>query len=805
LKILYSWLKEFIDTKLSAPQVQEALTMAGVEVASCKFLGEGLDNVVTARILDKSQHPNADRLSFCRVTDGAKEYDIVCGAKNMVAGDVVALAKIGAKLPNGVEIKKAAIRGCVSEGMLCSEKELGFSDEAAGIIILAAETPLGQPLADTLGLSDWLLEIEITPNRGDCLSILGIARELGSITGEKVRLPEVAISENGPPIGDMVSITVTDTALCPRYSARAVTELKVAPSPEWMQRRLSACGFRPINNVVDVTNYVLLELGQPMHAFDLDRLNGARIDVRVPADAIPFTTLDGTQRKIDPDMLLIWDAAGPVAVAGVMGGFHSEVTEGTTRVLFESAHFDPASVRRTARRLGLSSESSYRFERGVDPGGTMFAADRAVSILAQIASLSTAKGSIDVVDAANKSISSGKVLFRPARATRIVGTDYPPEKCKEIFERLSFPLDATCAENWIVTVPTYRFDLEREIDLIEEIARLSGYGEIPTTYPESDAPEFSADDRYVDLTEKACDFLRANGFHQAVNFSFVSGGKWERLAGLLGFDPADALHVKNPISDETTLMRPSLLTGLLRNASDNIRRFMDDIRLYETGKAFGKSFTDGHFEESRLAVILCGRRLPSAWTGGPVQVDFYDIKGIVEGLLLHLNAGPIHAVPTIKRPFLEEGKCADIIAQGACIGWFGQIRRELLEEYEIPSAVFYAEIRLQAAVAELSPVGIFKALAKFPPVFRDLACVFPAEVPVGDVLLLVRESAPEIEGASVFDVFTGEKIGAGLKSVGIRLKLQPSDKTLTDADVNSIHTKVVDLLENRFGGKIRTT
>ena len=802
MKIPYSWLKEFIGTRLSPAQVQEALTMAGVEVSSCRFLGEGFENVVTAKILEKNPHPNADRLSLCRVTDGAIEFDIVCGARNMASGDVVALAKIGAVLPNGVEIKKAKIRGRSSEGMLCSEQELKLAEESAGIMILPAETPLGRPLADALGLSDWLLEVEITPNRGDCLSVLGVARELASITGEKVVYPEVPIREDGPPIGDLVSIAVTDKALCPRYSARVVTDVEIAPSPDWMRRRLSLCGIRPINNVVDITNYLLLEFGQPMHAFDLDRLKGPRIDVRAPAEPMTFATLDGSERKIDPGMLLIWDAAGAVAVAGVMGGLNSEVTEGTTRVLFESAHFDPASIRRTGRRLGLSSESSYRFERGVDPGGTLFAADRAVSLLSRFAQVTPAKGFLDVGPG---SAHSRKVTFRPARAARIVGMYYSPEKCKEVFERLSFPTENVQPGEWDVTVPSYRFDIEREIDLIEEVARLSGYEGIPTTYPESNAPEFSADDRFVDITEKACDFLRANGFNQAVNFSFVSGRKWERLGSFLGFDPADAVRVKNPISEDTTLMRPNLVSGLLQNAADNTRRFVEDVRLYEIGKSFGKAHAAGHFEESRLAMVLCGKRLPSAWSGGSAPVDFYDIKGVMEGLLLHLGAGPLHPVPTNQRPFLEDGKSADILAHGECIGWFGAIRRELLAEYEIPGPVFYGEIRLQAATATPRPVGMYKALPKFPPVFRDLACVFPADVPVGDVLALVRESAPEIEEAVVFDVFTGEKIGKGLKSVGIRMKLQPSDKTLTDADVHSIHTKVVDLLENRFGGRIRTT
>ncbi|MBP2676217.1 MAG: Phenylalanyl-tRNA synthetase beta chain, partial [Deltaproteobacteria bacterium] len=581
-----------------------------------------------------------------------------------------------------------------------------------------------------------------------------------------------------------------------------VTEVRVAPSPDWMQRRLALCGIRPINNVVDITNYLLLEFGQPMHAFDLDRLKGPRIDVRAPAVRMPFTTLDGTERNIDPGMLLIWDAEGAVAVAGVMGGRDSEVTDATTRVLFESAHFQPASIRRTARRLGLSSESSYRFERGVDPGGTLLAADRAVSLLAGFASVAPAKG---FLDAGSGSGFVRKVRFRPSRAGRIVGLEYPPEKCREIFARLSFPVEEENAVEWNVSVPSHRFDIEREIDLVEEIARLSGYEAIPTTYPESKAPEFSPDDRFVDLTEKACDFLRAGGFHQSVNFSFVSGRKWERLGNLLGFDPADAVRVRNPISDDTTLMRPNLLTGLLQNAADNARRFVEDIRLYEIGKSFGKRYVEGHFEEPRLAMILSGKRLPSNWSGVAANVDFYDIKGAMEGLLLHLGAGPLHAVPTVQRPFLEEGKAADLLSQGECIGWFGALRRELLSEYEIPGPVFYGEIRLQAATATPRPVGIYRPLPKFPPVFRDLACVFPASVPVGDVLALVREVAPEIDEAVVFDVFTGEKIGKGFKSVGIRVKFQPSDRTLTDADVHSIHTKVVDLLENRFGGRIRTT
>jgi phenylalanyl-tRNA synthetase beta chain len=801
VKILYRWLREFIDTRLPPRQIMEALTMAGVEVSSCRFLGEGLETVVAARILELSPHPDAERLSLCRVTDGSSEYGIVCGARNMKAGDMVALAKAGAKLPNGVEIRKAKIRGQSSDGMLCSEQELRIAEESAGILILGDATAPGTPVADALGLSDWLLEVEITPNRGDCLSVLGVAREVASITGEKVVLPDASFPEEGDRVERLVRIDVSDPALCPRYSARAATDVTVAPSPAWMQRRLSLCGIRPIGNVVDVTNYLLLETGQPMHAFDLDRLRGRRIDVRAPAEAMTFVTLDGAERKIDPGMLLIWDGEGPVAVAGIMGGRDSEVTDGTTRVLFESAHFAPASIRRTSRRLGLASESSYRFERGVDPAGTLYAANRAVALLSRIASVRAASGSIDVGGGGEF---RRTVPFRPARAGRVVGREYGEAECREIFGRLSFPVASARPGEWEVTVPPHRFDIEREIDLIEEVARLSGYEGVPTTYPVSKAPEFSEDDRFTDRVEKACEYLRGQGFSQAVNFSFVSGRNWEKLSGVLGYDPADAVRLRNPISDDATVMRPHLLTGLLRNVSDNVRRFAEDLRLFEAGNAYGKSHEEGHYQEPRMALILRGRRLPGGWSGGPVPADFYDLKGVVEGLLAHVGAGPVHVVPTRARPFLEEGKAAEVLRSGEAIGWLGSLRRELLAEYELAGPVFYAEIRIQAAVADRAAPDAYRPLSKYPPVFRDVSCVFPDVVPVGDVLSMIREVAPEVEEASVFDVFTGENIGTGRKSVAIRVKMQRVDRTLTEAEVNSIQNKIVNLLENRFGGKIRT-
>jgi phenylalanyl-tRNA synthetase beta chain len=801
VKVLYSWLKEFVDTRLSPREIQDALTMAGVEVSSCRYLGEGMENIVVARILDMAPHPGADKLSLCRVTDGKKEYRIVCGAKNMKTGDSVALARVGTKLPNGVQIEKVKIRGQVSEGMLCSEQELGMAEESPGIMILPPDTEEGIALAPAIGMVDWLLTVEITPNRGDCLSVLGVAREVAAITGEKISLPETACRENGPPIGETASLTVTDADLCPRYSARVITDVLVAPSPPFIQSRLVLCGVRPINNIVDITNYLLLELGQPMHAFDLDRLAGSRIDVRRSGVRRTFTTLDGTAREIRPEMLLIWDAEGPVAVAGVMGGENTEVLSTTRRVLFESAHFPPASIRSTGRRLGLSTESSYRFERGVDPSGTMYAADRAVSLLSGFADLTVAAGAFDIGgDTEYRRVAP----FRTARAERVIGRNYSDRECVEVFTRLGFPVTEKGKGTWEVTVSPHRFDIEREIDLVEEVARLSGYDTIPTTYAESGSPSFSRDDLFCEAVEKVSEFLCTEGFSQAINFSFVSGKEWEKHAALLGFEATDSMRISNPISEDTTMMRPHLLMGLLHNVETGIRRFVDDIRMFEVGKAFGKSFVEGHFEEPRLGFVMYGRRIPGNWSQGGESVDFYDAKGVAESILRLLGNDPYHFSPAVSRPFLDPGKSSEIIKEGDVIGWVGAVRRELLSALEIPGQTFYGEIRVRAAQSSPRTVQ-YRAIPKFPPVFRDVACIFPESVPVGDVLAMVRELSPEIREAQVFDVFTGEKIGAGRKSVAFRVRIQAEDRTLTDAEVHSIHTKIVNLLENRFGGAIRSS
>jgi phenylalanyl-tRNA synthetase beta chain len=501
-------------------------------------------------------------------------------------------------------------------------------------------------------------------------------------------------------------------------------------------------------------------------------------------------------------MLFIWDGERPVGVAGVMGGQNTEVLPTTRRVLFESAHFAPSAIRFAARRMGISSESSYRFERGVDPAGTVYALDRAVSLLSRNTPMAVAPGLVDIGGDRDFSRS---VSFRPSQADRIVGRPYGDDGCRAVFDRLGFPVSAApAAGSWQVGVASHRFDIEREIDLVEEVARLTGYDSIPTTYPESGAPEFSADDRATAAVERGSEYMRTQGFSQVLNYSFVSERELSRHAALLGFDAADAMRLANPLSDDMSVMRPDLLSGLLRNVSSNVRRFIDEVRLFEVGKAFGKSLESVGYEEGRIAFAMYGHRLPGAWSGAGEWVDFFDAKGLTEALLNVLGAGTLHYVPTGSRPFFASGQGADIIMAGDIVGWVGIVAHELLSAYDIERPVCYAELRIPVALSNVERPAAHREIPKFPPVFRDYACIVPSVAAVGDILAMVRELSPEIESASVFDVFTGEKIGEGKKSVAFRVKLQPSDRTLTESEVNSIHTKILNLLDNRFGGKIRT-
>ncbi|RMG60839.1 MAG: phenylalanine--tRNA ligase subunit beta, partial [Deltaproteobacteria bacterium] len=788
MKILFSWLKEFVDVPDTPENLADRLTMAGIEASSVEYLGKGFDNLVVARIEKIEKHPNADRLSLCQVWDGERTRPIVCGATNIREGDIVPLALPGAVLPGGIEIRKAKIRGVVSEGMMCSEKELGLSEDHSGIMILPEEAAVGSPVRDALFLDDYLIEVEITPNRGDCLSVLGVAREVSALYGIPLKKPKISFPEEGEDVTKVASVQIKDLDLCPRYSSRVVSGVKIAPSPLWMQQRLRLCGIRPINNVVDVTNYILLELGQPMHAFDLDLLEGAAIVVKRAGERMKFTTLDGMERDIEPDDLLIWDGKRPVALAGIMGGENTEVRETTTRVLFESAHFTPLTIRKTSRRLGLSTESSYRFERGVDPAGTLYAAERAVTLLAGMTDLVVHRGFIDVRE---RDDFSRSVPLRVERASKIAGLPFTREDAREILSGLGCEVKDGEGGTLSVTVPPHRFDLEREIDLVEELVRIRGYGEVPTTYPSARAPHTSKDHDFFLFREKTAEILSTLGFSECVTFSFMSGKLYETMKKFLPDFEEEPIRIANPISEETQVMRPSLFPGLVKALSHNLSHYERDVRIFEAGKVFSRAMKESLYEEYRVGFILSGDLYPKTHVNRGREVDFLFARSVLENLFSRLGKRETVIAPAKTPPLFEEGESCIIIIDGKTIGYIGKVHSEVLKIFDLERDFYYCEFSLTKLFDVPEKTAKFTPISKYPPVERDLSFVLPYDIPVGDIVEYVKRVHEFVRKVYVFDVFVSEKLGAGKKSVGLRIIFQSDDRTLTDRDVDDIHKTIV--------------
>ncbi|HWP35149.1 MAG TPA: phenylalanine--tRNA ligase subunit beta [Thermodesulfobacteriota bacterium] len=819
MRVSLSWLREFVELPLAPEELRRRLEAAGLEVEGVETVGPRLDRVITARIEAIRRHPGADRLSLCEVHDGQATRRIVCGATNIKPGDRVPLALEGAVLPSGVAIREVRIRGEVSQGMLCSAAELGLGEDGDGILILPPDAPLGVPVTAALGLEDTVFTLKVYPNRPDLLSMLGVAREVAAVTGQRLKAPALPASQPGEA---GIPVTIADPRDCARYVGRRLEGIAVGPSPAWLARRLTAAGLRPLNAVVDVTNYVMLELGQPLHAFDADRLAGPRIEVRRARPGERLTTLDGVERRLDPGILVIADAAGPVALAGIMGGEPTEVSASTRRVFLESASFDPVVVRRAAGRLGLRTEAAYRFERRVDPEGCLAALNRACQLLAELAIAEPRQreaalaGGSDVYPAPP---ARRTIALSVPKLNRLLGLAPPldREAVAGYLERLALPVRrAADPERLVVEPPSFRPDLERDVDLIEEVARLHGYDAVPYSVPRL-RPAGTPPGPVARLAAVARESLVAFGFSEAMSFAFIAPAELERL-GLREGDPRRApLVLRNPLSAEMSVMRTTLLPGLLAALVRNVSRGIGRLRLFEIGKVFlPRAGEPLPAEPTWLAALMAGPREPAGWLSRPDPVDFYDASGVVEALGRALGVPGLRVAPVAdpgETPYLhprlsarvEVGPEGTAGGQGVAVGAVGALHPELLERLDVGALpVFVLELCLDALVPHAERRPRFRPLPRFPAVVRDLALVLDATRPAAEVLARVRaEREPLLREVAVFDVYEGPQLPPGKRSLGLTFTYQADDRTLTDEEVNRIHGRLARRLAEALGAEIR--
>lgn len=825
MNVTLNWLKNYIDFELSASELADRLTMLGIEVESVKQLGAELEGVVVGSVGSIKPHPNADKLVLCRVDIGeSEELQIVCGAPNVREGMLAPVATIGATLPIGLTIKRAKLRGETSHGMLCSEKELGLSEDAAGLMELPTDLSLGTSISEALGLDDVVFELEITPNRPDCLSLIGVAREIRAETGNPLKLPQVDFNEDETDIREITSVTIEAPDLCPRYAARVIRGVKVGQSPAWLQQRLESVGIGVINNIVDITNFVLMEYGQPLHAFDYHKLAENRIVVRRAAAGENITTLDEIDRELTSDMLVIADAEKPVALAGVMGGYDSEITETTADVLLESAYFNPSSIRATAKALGISTEASYRFERGADPGAVLAALDRAAQLIAELAGGSVCKGVVDVYPGQQPLT---EIQLRPERVNFILGTALDTSEMVQILSDLGFDVEAASTENrqadeetsplrsdeetlslrsdeetspLRVTVPTFRSDVTREIDLIEEIARVYGYDNIPTTLPKGDIP-VPAPNLSTEVRKHIKHFLLAAGMMEAINYSFCAPNCFDKIRFAADHPLRDVLKLQNPLSPEMSVLRTTLLPSLLENAQHNRNHQIDTIALFEIGSVFVPNGTEK--EPERVTGILAGQVGDGVYSNPYREPDFYDIKGLVEGIL-EVCGIVDYTLEKTDAPTFHPGRNAAVLSSNKQIGIFGEAHPEVLENYDLPYKAYLFDFDMEALVDAAIFAKRFAPIPVYPKVERDLAIVVDKEVLSDMPTGLIYATAGElVESVRLFDLYEGEQVPEGKKSLAYAITYHSATETLTDKAVNALHDKVVKRLNEELGAELR--
>jgi phenylalanyl-tRNA synthetase beta chain len=800
MKVPVSWLREYVDLDASPEELGDKMTFSGIEVEGIHTIGNDYAGVVVGEVLSIEQHPGADRLRLCRVSNGTEEFQVVCGAVNFEVGDKAPFAGVGVTLTGGFKLKKAKIRGELSFGMLCAEDELGLSDDHDGILILPKETVAGTPLADVLGPPDTVLELEITWNRPDCLSVIGVAREFAALYGKTLKRPEVSVDESDQSIAEFVAVSIEDESGCPRYTARALTDIKIGPSPLWMQRRLSMCGIRPINNVVDVTNYVMLECGQPLHAFDHALLPQKQIIVRSATADEAMSTLDGAERKLSQGMLVIADTEAPVALAGVMGGAGSEIQPDTATVLLESACFDPRRIRRVSSVLSLSTESSHRFERGVNVETVDWARNRAAQLLQQLAGASVANGMVDVYPTPRPSRS---IQLKLARMNKLLGVTPGREKVVEIFESLMIPVISQDDEQVTVEVPAFRLDLDRDADLIEEVARMYGLAHVPDIVPLAKVVPEANDERTRALF--ACrDTLIGLGLSEIMSYSFVA----ESLLDLFSESDRDTRVVlPNPVSADHGVMRHSLIPQMFECLGRNHSRQIMDAALFEIGKVFWKDAKGAICEEDRVCIGLMGKigcaPLDRRRAVNEDEV-FLWAKGVVEGLI---SAQRVHEELTFSpadHPYCEAHEAVTITLGSRPLGVMGMLRKDLRHRHRMADPVVVVELSVEPLLTSVFTTPSYKPVPQYPAISRDVAIVVDESVTHHDIQRVVQAAAPvELTAIELFDIFNGRGMKQGKKSLGYSLTYRSFERTLTDEDANGYHETIKDALKRELNVDIR--
>jgi phenylalanyl-tRNA synthetase beta chain len=803
MRVSLAWLGEFIDLPEQDALV-ERFTMGGFEDVYVEQTGPDLSDVQVGRVLDCSRHPNADKLSVCIVEIGdGVERQIVCGAPNVAAGQKVAVALPGTTLPDGTKLKKAKLRGVVSKGMICSERELALGEDHEGILVLDPGAPLGAPLAQVVSAGDRVLEVGITPNRGDTASLLGLAREVRAFFGGVLRPPESRPEESGAPATASARIEIKARDRCHHYVARIVRGVRVGPSPDWLKQRLEASDIRSINNVVDVTNLVLMEFGQPLHAFDLGVIEGGEIRVRLAGPGETLETLDGQLRELDERDLIIADVARPVALAGVMGGAATEVGDATRDILIEAAHFHPSCVRLTARRHGLRSEAAYRFERGVDREGVRRAADRAARLVAELAGGEVAPG---VAEARGEPApATERIALSVARTNRLLGTDIPETEAAALLERVGVTCERRGEDVLDCTVPAHRNDLHLPEDLVEEIARVHGYERIPTTLPTARLEPAVLPPGF-ELAEAARDALAALGLVELATFPFI----WPKELEALGLESGDprrrALRVLNPIQEGESQMRTTLLPSLLRVAKQNLRRQADAVRVFEVTRVFlpqGEGASDLPRERLSATALLAAEGLPHLWAAPDPPPIFFEARGVAERLLSALGY-----VACLRSgggaPYLHPGAAAELSAQGTVVGVVGELHPEVASRFEIDVPCAVVEVDLDALLAANRREFQFREVSKEPAVRRDIAVLVDRSQPAGEIVEAVGKVAgADLVSVEIFDRYEGKGVPEGRVSLAFRMVFQRSDRTLTDAEVTKTTNRVIRTLTERFGAELR--